>query len=65
MLLIARKKGEKVHIGEEVVITVLEIHHGQIRLGFEAPRRVRIRRGECVARDAVLPKEQELVLVES
>ena len=64
MLLIARKKGESIHIGDEVVVTVLEIRNGQIRLGFEAPRWVRIRRAECAEREANCSESRELVLAE-
>lgn len=46
MLLITRKQGEAIMIGDDVVIRVLEIHRGCIRLGFDAPRWIGIRRVE-------------------
>lgn len=46
MLVLTRKSGESIVIGEEVVITVLEIRGGQVRLGVEAPREVTIHRSE-------------------
>jgi carbon storage regulator len=46
MLVLSRKKGERIHIGECVVLTVLESRHGQVRLGFEAPKDVVILREE-------------------
>ena len=46
MLVLTRKSGESIVIGDDVVITVLEIRGGQVRLGVEAPRDVVIHRSE-------------------
>lgn len=40
MLVIARKAGERICLGEEVVVTVLEITGSTVRLGIEAPSEV-------------------------
>lgn len=37
MLVLSRKLGEKIVIGENIVVTVVKIDHNQIRLGIEAP----------------------------
>jgi carbon storage regulator len=50
MLVLGRKRGESIVIGERVHITVLEIAGGQVRLGIEAPRDVVILREELVQR---------------
>jgi len=46
MLVLSRRKGERVHIGERIVLTVIESRNGQVRLGFEAPEEVAILREE-------------------
>jgi carbon storage regulator len=46
MLVLTRKPGEKVTIGEGIVVTVLSVDGGRIRLGVEAPDDVPILRGE-------------------
>jgi len=46
MLVLSRKPGEKVVIGESITVTVLDASHGRIRLGIEAPDDIRILRGE-------------------
>ena len=46
MLVLTRKPGEKVTIGEGIVVTVLSANGGRIRLGIEAPDHVPIVRGE-------------------
>jgi carbon storage regulator len=40
MLVISRKAGEKICLGDDVVITVLELSGSVVRLGVEAPARV-------------------------
>ncbi len=46
MLVLSRKAGEQLVIGDQIVITVQRIAGNRITLGIEAPREVRIRRGE-------------------
>jgi carbon storage regulator len=44
MLVISRKSGEKLRIGENVEITVLEISGSRVVVGIDAPREIAIRR---------------------
>ena len=37
MLVLTRKVGEKIHVGSEVVITVVRIQNDKVRIGIEAP----------------------------
>lgn len=46
MLVLSRKLGEKIFIGENIVLTVVDIDRGKIRLGIEAPRNVPVDRAE-------------------
>ena len=46
MLILTRKPGESLFIGDSVKITVMEIKGNQIRLGIDAPRQLRIAREE-------------------
>jgi len=48
MLVLSRKLGEKIHIGEKICITIVDIDRGKIRLGIEAPREVPIFRQELL-----------------
>jgi carbon storage regulator len=52
MLVLSRKSGEDVVIGQDVVVRVLSVRGGTVRLGITAPRDVGIIRGELVARIA-------------
>jgi carbon storage regulator len=46
MLVLSRKLGERIFIGEHIVITVADIGRGKIRLGIEAPKDVPVWREE-------------------
>lgn len=46
MLVLSRKQGEQIKIGEGITITVLGMRGGVIKLGIEAPSHLRILRGE-------------------
>src|SRR5580698_2797453 len=46
MLILARRSGERVVIGDEVLITVMEVSGNIVRLGIEAPQGVSIYREE-------------------
>lgn len=54
MLILNRKKGQKVLVGEDVLIEVVEVVGGKVKLGFTAPDDVRIDRlevREAIERD--------------
>jgi carbon storage regulator len=48
MLVLSRKLGEKIFIGDNICITVVDIDRGKIRLGIDAPRDVPIYRQELL-----------------
>ena len=48
MLVLTRRVGEAVKLGEEITIRVLGINGGQIRLGFDAPKETNIVRTELL-----------------
>ncbi|TFG89365.1 MAG: carbon storage regulator CsrA [Gemmatimonadales bacterium] len=50
MLVLTRKLGENIRIGDLVKITVLEVRSGQVKLGIEAPPDVKVHREEIYAR---------------
>lgn len=66
MLVLSRKPGEKVFIGNDIVVTVVDVRGDRVRLGFNCPsevpvhreevfRRIRSERPACVP--AALPDE--------
>lgn len=51
MLILTRRHGESVRIGDDITVTVIELTGNQIRLGIAAPRDVLILREELTERE--------------
>jgi len=50
MLVLSRKKQERIVIAENIVITVVEVRGNKVRLGIEAPREIAVMREEVALR---------------
>jgi len=57
MLVLSRKVGERILIGDGIVLTVLRVRGGQIRLGIDAPRSTTIRREALLKEDSGQTRE--------
>jgi carbon storage regulator len=51
MLILTRREGETLLIGDNIEVTVLAVNGGQVRIGIEAPREVTILREEVAERE--------------
>ena len=52
MLVLGRKPGEYVMIGQDVMVKVIKSEDGDLRLAIDAPRSINIVRGEIYERQA-------------
>jgi carbon storage regulator len=59
MLVLSRKLGEKIVIGDNIVVTVVKIDRNQIRIGIEAPHEVPVYREEISPNRVAKPVEPE------
>jgi len=50
MLILTRRTGETLYVGDEVTVTVLGIKGNQVRLGINAPKNVSVHREEIYRR---------------
>jgi len=57
MLILTRRAGESIMVGDEVTITVLGINGNQIRIGIDAPRQITVHRKEVYERIKVEAEE--------
>ena len=46
MLVLSRKVGERIHVGDDIVLEIRRIAGSRVTLALDAPRHVRILRGE-------------------
>ncbi len=63
MLVLTRRLGESIRIGNDIVVTVVDVRGDQIRIGIDAPREVAVNRQEVyeemVAQNAAAAKGAE------
>lgn len=57
MLILTRKSGEGIRIGDSITIKVIEIRGNQVRLGVEAPKNIMVHRDEIYT---LIRQENEL-----
>jgi carbon storage regulator len=61
MLVLSRKLGEKIVIGDNIVITVVKIDRNQIRIGIEAPNDISVYREEIAPQRVARTERTEAV----
>lgn len=52
MLVLSRTRNESIQVGDDILITIVEIDRGQVKIGIEAPKEVSILRFELIAKRA-------------
>lgn len=58
MLILTRRIGESIKIGDDITIQITRIQGGRVRIGIEAPKDVKIMRNELEAKPRVDSPEQ-------
>ena len=46
MLILSRKVDQKIKIGDDITLTIIEVREGQVKIGVEAPKHVKVFRQE-------------------
>lgn len=60
MLILTRKVGESLVIGDDVSVTVLGIKGNQVRIGVNAPREIAVHREEVLERNRKEPEVESV-----
>jgi carbon storage regulator CsrA len=58
MLVLSRREQETIRIGKDITITVVKFQGDRVRIGIDAPKDVRIVRGELPPLDAPIKREE-------
>ena len=53
MLILMRRPGEAIHIGQNIVITLISLERNRARIGIEAPREIIVDREEVVEKKRI------------
>ena len=61
MLILSRKIDEKIQIGENITLTIIDIHGEQVKIGVEAPKNIKVFRQEVFE---AIQKENKAAAVE-
>lgn len=56
MLILTRKLGESIRIGDNIIVKIVELDNRHVKLGFDAPRSIAVNREEIYER---IQKENE------
>jgi carbon storage regulator len=59
MLILTRRPGESIQVGEDIEISVLEIRGNQVRIGINAPAEVLVLRSELLNTQAPQPPDSD------
>ena len=59
MLVLTRKIGERIQIGDDISVVISDIRGGKVLVGIEAPRNVRVVRNEIAGCDSGFDARQE------
>lgn len=59
MLILMRREGESIMIGDDITVTVLGVQGRQVRLGITAPRHIEVNREEIHLANAESKKRGE------
>ena len=62
MLILSRKIDEKIKIGTDITITLIDVHGDQVKIGVEAPKNVKVFRQEVF--DAIQSENKAAVVNE-
>ncbi len=52
MLILSRRESESVHLGDDIVLTIVRVSGEKVRIGIQAPPHIKVLRNELEIQDA-------------
>jgi len=59
MLVLSRKERERIHLGDNITVTIVRVSGDQVRVGIDAPKEIRILRDELEPNDDKQKQKQK------
>ena len=56
MLILSRRESESVHLGDDIVLTIVRVSGEKVRIGIQAPPHIKVLRNELEIEDPSSPK---------
>ncbi len=56
MLILSRRESESVHLGDDIVLTIVRVSGEKVRIGIQAPPHIKVLRNELELEDTKAPK---------
>ncbi len=56
MLILSRRESESVHLGDDIVLTIVRVSGEKVRIGIQAPSHIKVLRNELEIEDTSVPK---------
>ncbi len=63
MLILTRRIGETLHIGDEITVTILSTKNNQVRIGINAPKDIAVHREEVYERIKLEVEQDQAELI--
>ena len=69
MLILSRRPGESIHIGDDIKVTILSVKGRQVKIGIDVPEHISVYRDEVYKKiqeenlQAILAKEDDFLTV--
>ena len=58
MLVLSRERNERIYVGNDIIITIADVHGDKVRIGIDAPAEINIVREELIADPGKTPPEK-------
>ena len=65
MLILSRRESECIHLGDEIVVTIVRVNGDKVRIGVQAPPHIKILRTELELNWEVRPLVEAPITIEA
>ncbi len=63
MLILSRRESESVHLGDDIILTIVRVSGEKVRIGIQAPPHIKVLRNELEIEDTKAPKTDAIPIL--